>query len=51
VLPLHGGVQRQDVGLECNAVDHAGAIGDAAGTLGDLAHLANCALDRLAPGQ
>src|SRR5690606_9570114 len=35
---FHGGVERQDVGLEGDAVDHADDVGDAARALVDALH-------------
>jgi len=49
---FHRRVERQDVGLEGNAVDHADDVGDLVAGLGDVAHGVHHALDHLttAPG-
>ncbi|MNX88791.1 hypothetical protein D3C86_1207770 [compost metagenome] len=45
---FHGGVERQDIGLEGDAVNHARDIGDTARTVGDRAHGLDHAFDHLA---
>ena len=42
---FNGGVQRQNVSLEGNAVNHAQNVGDTAGTVGYVAHLLNDVAD------
>src|SRR5205085_603298 len=47
---LDGGVQGQDVGLESDAVDHAGDLGDALARMADAAHGLHHARDHFAGG-
>ena len=45
---FHGGVKRQDIGLEGNTVDHAQDVGDARRAAGDIAHFFNHVADHFA---
>ena len=47
---FHRRIERKDIGLECNAVDQAGDVGNLARAFADLADSARHGIDRVAAG-